>query len=68
LNDPEVVDTSLKGKPGEVVVLQLDYVDDFCERCPDLYHAVVECASFVNWRQVEMGKSPVFALSFFKSP
>ena len=28
LNDPSCVDTKVKANPGEVVVLQLDYVDD----------------------------------------
>jgi hypothetical protein len=36
LNDPEVVDTSVKAKPREVLTLHLDYVSDFAERCPEL--------------------------------
>ena len=67
LNDPEVVDTSVKAKPGEVVTIQLDYVDDFAERCPELYGALVESSAFVNWRQIALGRGPVLALSFKKS-
>ena len=67
LNDPEVVDTSVKAKPGEVAVLQLDYANAFAQRCPELYDAVVECSAFVNWRQIDVGRGPVLALSFHRS-
>ena len=67
LNDPNITDISVKAKPGEVVVLQLDNVDDLCERCPEIYEALVECAAFVNWRQIEVGEGPVLTLSFYKS-
>jgi hypothetical protein len=53
---------------GGVVVLQLDYVDDFAARCPELYAAIIECAAFVNWRRIESGQEPVLALSFHKTP
>lgn len=68
LNDPEGTDNSVSAGPGEIVVLQLDYVDDFAERCPELYDALIECAAFVNWRQIEAGSGPVLALSYFRTP
>lgn len=68
LNDPEVVDTTVKANPGEVVTLQLDHVDDFAERCPELFHTIEESSAFVNWRQIEAGRGPVIALSFHKKP
>jgi hypothetical protein len=66
LNDPEVSDTAVKADPGEIVVLQLDGVDDFRKRCPELYDAIVESSAFVNWRQIEVGEGAVLALSFFR--
>ena len=66
LNDPQVVDTVVKAKAGEIVVLQLDHVKDFRERCSELYDAIIECSAFVNWRQIEVGKDPVLALSFYE--
>lgn len=47
-------------------VLQLDYVDDFSARCPELFDAIVECAAFVNWRRIETQEDPVLVLSFCK--
>jgi hypothetical protein len=65
LNDPDVSDMTIKAKSGEIVVLHLEHVTDFRKRCPELYDAIVECSSFVNYRQIEIGKDPVIALSFF---
>lgn len=68
LNDPEVVDTTMKANPGGVVTLQLNYVDEFAEHCPELFSTVQESVAFVNWRQIEAGRGPVLALSFNKKP
>ena len=59
--------TSVQASAGEVVVLHLDYVDDFAARCPEQYAAIVEGAAFVNCRRVEAGEPAVLALSFHKS-
>ena len=60
--------TSVHAPPGGMLVLQLDNVDDFSARAPELYAAIIECAAFVNWRRIEMGKEAVLSLSFRKSP
>ncbi len=60
--------TKVHALPGGVVTLQIDYVDDFVKRCPDLYEDLIDCAAFVNWRNVEHGGAPVLALSFSKKP
>lgn len=65
LNDPKISDTKIKAADDEIVVLQLDWVAEFKSRCPDIYHALVECSAFVNYRQMEQGFDPVLALSFF---
>jgi RNAse (barnase) inhibitor barstar len=67
LNDPEVVDTGVKAKPGEIVVLHLEHVMDFKKRCPVLYDAIVECSAFVNYRLIVDGYEPVLTLSFFEN-
>jgi RNAse (barnase) inhibitor barstar len=66
LNDPDVVDTDINAASAEIVVLQLNHVADFKERCPEIYDAIVECSAFINYRQIETGNNPVLALSFFK--
>ena len=65
LDDPSAAMTEVYAKPGGVLTLQLDHVKDFARRCPEQYAAIVECASFVNWRRIETGDEPVLALSFF---
>jgi hypothetical protein len=52
--------------PGEVLTIQLENVLAFADRCPAEYAAIIECAAFVNWRRIEMGKRPILALSFWK--
>jgi RNAse (barnase) inhibitor barstar len=58
--------TQITAAPGEVVTLQIDNVDDFAQRCPDLYEDLIDCAAFVNWRDVDRGLSPALAISFYK--
>ena len=67
LDEPGAGMTSVHAAPGSVVVLQLDEVDDFATRCPELYDAVVEASALVNWRRLEQGAPAVLALSFDKS-
>jgi len=67
LDDPSAGMTSVHAPTGEVLALQLEFVDDFARRCPEQYAAVVECAAFVNWRRIEVGEPPVLSLSFDKN-
>lgn len=66
LDEPNDGMTSVHAPRGSVLVLQLDYPDDFANRCPEQYKAVIEESAFVNWRRIEVGKDPVLALSFYK--
>jgi len=66
LDDPPAGMTKVHTPPGGVVVLELEDVDDFIRRCPEQYEAIIDCAAFVNWRRIEMGGSPVLALSFYR--
>lgn len=66
IDEPEDGMTKVHVEKGQVLTLQLDNVGDFAKECPEIYAALVECASFVNWRRIEQGMEPVLALSFFK--
>ena len=68
LDEPADGMTSVHAPPGGVLVLQLDFVDDFSARCPEIFDAIVEDAAFVNWRRTETGQEPVLAISFHKTP
>jgi RNAse (barnase) inhibitor barstar len=64
LDDPEAGMTSVHVAIGEVVVLCMSAIQDFKKRCPEIYDAIIECSSFVNYRRIERGESAVLALSF----
>jgi hypothetical protein len=66
LDDPTCDMTKIHAPPGGVVVLELEYVDEFFSRCPEQYAATIECAAFVNWRKIEIGERAVLALSYYK--
>jgi hypothetical protein len=66
LDDVEAGMTSVHAPPGGVVTLLIDNVVDFAARCPEQHGALVDCASFVNWRRIEKGESSVLALAFYK--
>lgn len=62
-----MVATDVAAGDCDVLTLQLEDVANFAARCPEQYDAVVECAAFVNWRQIGVGKRPILALVFFKA-
>ncbi len=68
LDQPQEQMTSVHVASGTVLVLQLEGVNDFAARCPEIYASIVECSAFVNWRRIERGFEAVLALSFYKSP
>ena len=65
LDDPSAGMTAIHPADG-IVTLQLEQVDDFIQRCPEQYAALVECTAFVNWRRIERGLPPVLTLAFYK--
>jgi len=63
--------TDITVAKGGCVVLQIDNVADFRDRCPEQYEALIECTAFVNYRRVETGGLPILALmpiGFFRRP
>ncbi len=65
LDDPDAGLTSIHVTPGDVVVLCISEVTDFKKRCPEIYDALVECSSFVNYRRIETDAPAILALSFY---
>lgn len=49
-------------QPGELLTLQIDDASDFADRCPEHFKALIECAAFVNYRRVAVGRTPVLSL------
>jgi RNAse (barnase) inhibitor barstar len=66
LDDPGTEMTSVHIGAGDVLVLCMTAVKDFKKRCPDVYDAIVECSSFVNYRRIETDSPAILALSFYK--
>lgn len=66
LDDAGADMTAVHVPPGECLSLVLDRAQDFKRRCPELFSALIEGAAFVNWRRIEMGRTPVLALAFHK--
>ncbi|HEU4339474.1 MAG TPA: barstar family protein [Planctomycetota bacterium] len=64
LDDPEAGMSAVHVPRGGFLTLQLDHVQDFKKRCPELYTDVIECSAFVNWRRMEQGHEAILVLSF----
>jgi hypothetical protein len=54
--------TSVAAEAGDLVALRIDNAADFQRRCPEQFDALIECAAFVNYRRIEVGKTPVLTL------
>ncbi|HUO06712.1 MAG TPA: barstar family protein [Phycisphaerae bacterium] len=67
LDDPAKALTSLQVSPGSMLILQLDNVDEFAEKCRPQYDAIIECIAMVNLRRLEAGAQPIVALAYFKN-
>jgi len=50
--------------PGETVTISLTGAKALRERHPERYDALIECASFVNWRRIESGGHAYLCLAF----
>lgn len=56
---------AVRVQPGEMLCVALDGARDFKAQCPEQFQAFVECASFVNWRRLEIGDPAILVLSFY---
>lgn len=64
LDDPDAGMTAVTVPPGAVLALELIAARDLASRDRDLFDAIVDGASFVNWRRIEQGEAPVLALAY----
>lgn len=63
LDTPQDALTSVHGSPTDPVVLQLDNANAIPK---EIFDELVECAGFVNWRNLEIGKPAILILSFYR--
>jgi hypothetical protein len=49
---------------GERLHIEVTEAESFSKRLPEIFHALIESAAFVNRRYVEDGKLPVLSLVF----
>lgn len=64
LSCPEDGMTSIHCESGKTITIELGDVGVFKKEHSELFLAIVECSSFVNWRLIEAGEMPVLSLSF----
>lgn len=64
LDDPGTGMVQVAVGPGELVAIRVDDASDFLRRCPEQFRALIECASFVNFRRIEVGDAPILTLMF----
>jgi hypothetical protein len=48
--------TELKIEPNEKVVIEIPEAEKWKERCPDIFDAFIECTTFANYRNLEVGE------------
>jgi RNAse (barnase) inhibitor barstar len=49
---------------NEALRIEITNTEGFKSRLPEIFHAMVECAAFVNQRYIEAGKTPSISLIF----
>ena len=49
---------------NEALHIEITDTEGFKSRLPEIFHALVECAAFVNRRYIEAGKTPSISLVF----
>jgi hypothetical protein len=65
LDEPDAGMTSVHVDLGDILVLCLSGASELKKKCPEIYAALVECSSFVNYRRIEMGEDAILAISFY---
>lgn len=63
VDDPDDGLNQIHAPADGVLVLHLESARDFAARCPEIYAALIECSTFVNYRRLEIGEGPVLCLS-----
>jgi len=66
LDDPDSGMTKITCDRGEYIILELEIIQNFQKKYPNLYEAIIECFAFVNCRSLEADEPPLLMLSFYK--
>ena len=64
--DQDHATTGLYVPEGDVVTLQIEKVEGFRTRLPELYATLIDSAAFVNWRRLDVGETAYLCLSFHR--
>ena len=64
LDDSDAGMSEINCSKGDFVVIELTDAKEFKVRCGEQYEAIIECAAFVNFRNLEAGENPLLMLSF----
>jgi len=64
IDDPSAGMTSVAVEPGALLVMSINGVEDFRDRCPQEYEALIDCVVAVNQDRISEGQPPVLALAF----
>ncbi len=67
-DSPEDGLASIDLQLGEILVLQLKMVDLLIQKNQEIFEALIDSISFVNFRRIEVGEKPVLMLSYFANP
>ena len=62
LDDPDSDMSRIKVARDEFVIIKVEDADDFKNRCPKQYEALIQCTAFVNYRRVNVCEAPILAL------
>lgn len=62
LDDPEAGMTRQTVAPGELFHLEIADAEDFQNRAPEIFKALIECTAFVNRRRTDRGQPPILSL------
>jgi hypothetical protein len=63
--DEDSATTGFSVAPGEIVTIAFDGGRKLHDRLPEIYDAVIESTSFVNWRRIEAGGTAYLCLAFY---
>ncbi|QND50283.1 barstar family protein [Rhizobium lusitanum] len=57
--------TSLAVQAGKILTIKINNYRYFKENGPEQWINLLECAAFVNWRELQQGRDPLIALAFY---
>lgn len=65
LDDPDEGLSKINVHSGEILVLELNNVESFKQKCSEQYDSLISCIAFVNYRRIEQNREPILTFSFY---